>query len=149
MSTEYDKNSNNSHSYNRFPSGSVSYTLFIFVVTLKVIIVSILLNCYAFLLIWVASVSVYLSSVRQSVLSAPISKKISFPVFIVCTVIAMSLLMNIHHWLAALLILSVAIMTVWISLALVIPYFPRQRKTLVVGTVLTLLTALLGAFYVA
>ncbi len=58
------------------------------------------------------------------------------------------LLLTLHHWLSAMLILMVMVMLVWITLALAIPYFPNQRKTLVFGTAITLITALIGGFYV-
>lgn len=107
-----------------------------------------LVNVAALCLCWLGSVSPYVASERQMILSKPIAKKLGWLLFCVSMIGAFTLLLKLHHWLSATLILIVMIMLVWILLALTIPYYPYQRKTLVFGTVITLFTALIGGFYV-
>lgn len=109
---------------------------------------SFILNCLAFLLCWLGSASVYMSSSQQLVLTKSLPKIPTWILFVLCMVLAITILTSIHHWLAALLILLVFIMTAWILLALTVPYFPNQLKTLVIGTILTITTAIIGGFYV-
>jgi hypothetical protein len=107
-----------------------------------------LINIAALCLCWFGSASAYAASERQMVLSKPISKNVGWSLFCISMIAAFTLLLNLHHWLSAMLILIVMVMLVWILLSLAMPYFPHQRKTLIFGTVMTLITALIGGFYV-
>jgi 4-hydroxybenzoate polyprenyltransferase len=91
---------------------------------------------------------VYLVSERQLLMSRLISKKLGWSLFFIGMFSALILLLTLHHWLSAFLILVVLIMLVWIVLALVVPYFPHQPKTLIYGTAMIIVTALIGGFYV-
>lgn len=113
----------------------------------KIYFMIFVVNISAFFLCWFGSVSAYVASERQMVLSKPFTKNFGWSLFSVSMVGAFILLLKLHHWLSAALILIVMIMLVWILLALVIPYFPYQRKTLVFGTAITFCTALVGVFY--
>lgn len=107
-----------------------------------------LINVAAFFLCWFGCIAAYLASDRQLMLAQQISKRLGWLIFSVGAFSAFILLLNLHHWLSALLTLIVLIMLAWIVLALVVPYFPHQRKTLVYGTTLTMITALIGGVYV-
>jgi len=107
-----------------------------------------LINVAALCLCWFGCVVAYLASNRQLILSQQVSKKFGWSLFCVAIFSAFILLLNLHHWLSAFLILIVLIMLTWIALALVVPYFPYQRKTLFYGTTLTMVTALIGGVYV-
>lgn len=109
---------------------------------------SFFINIAALCLCWLGSASAYAASERQMILSKPISKNIGWSLFCASMIGAFILLLNLHHWLSAMLVLIVMIMLVWILLSLAIPYFPHQRKTLIFGTIITLFTALVGGFYV-
>lgn len=111
-------------------------------------VVGFIINIIALLFCWCASCVVYLSSQRQLVFSSPLNKKRSSALAIVCLIIAFVLLIQLHHWLSALLILLVAIMLIWICLALVVPYYPAKKRVLVYGTLLTALTGIIGGLYV-
>lgn len=106
------------------------------------------INAIALLLAWVGSVSAYLASERQQVLSKAITKKVGWSLFCGALIAAFILLLNLHHWLSAFLVLFVMVMLVWILLSLVIPYFPQQRRPLFYGTIFTLVNAVIGGFYV-
>lgn len=107
-----------------------------------------LINVSALCLCWFGCVAAYLASDRQLILSQQVSKQLGWSLFFFGISSAFILLLNLHHWLSALLILIVLIMLVWIVLALVVPYFPHQRKTFIYGTALTMITALIGGGYV-
>ncbi|REL25607.1 hypothetical protein DXX93_02935 [Thalassotalea euphylliae] len=109
---------------------------------------SFFINAVALFLCWVGSTSAYLTSERQQVLSHPLGKKLGWSVFSITLIAAFTLLLSLHHWLAAFLVLTVMVMLVWIALSLVIPYFPKQRRPLFYGTVLTIVNAVIGGFYV-
>jgi len=109
---------------------------------------SFVVNIAAFCLCWFGSVGAYAASERQMVFSKPFTKNLGWALFSVSMAGAFILLLKLHHWISAMLILIVMIMLVWILLALVMPYFPRQRKMLLFGTIITLFTALIGGFYV-
>jgi len=102
----------------------------------------------AFFLCWAGSATVYMASEKQLIMKNRLPKKMAWSFFIFCLSFSLFILTFIHDWLAAFLILLVLIMTIWISLALSIPYFPNQCKSLVVGTLLTCITAIVGGFYV-
>ncbi|MCC2607461.1 hypothetical protein [Planctobacterium marinum] len=106
------------------------------------------INSAALILCWLGILMVYLASERQAVLSRPLAKPLGWFLFSLSLPGAFLLLLNLHNWLAAVLILLVMIMLVWIALALIAPYFPQQRWLLIHGTVLTTITALIGGFYV-
>lgn len=109
---------------------------------------SFLINVAALSLCWFSCVMVYLASDRQLILSGQVSKKRGWSLFFMGVFSAFILLLNLHHWLSALLILIVLTMLVWIVLALIIPYFPHQPKSLIYGTFIVIVTALIGGFYV-
>ena len=114
----------------------------------RLILMSFLINVIALCCCWCGSASAYLASERQQVFVNPLSKKFGWSLFILGVVSAFILLLTLHHWLSAILILMVLIMLDWIVLTLAVPYFPNQHKTLITGTVLTMITALIGGFYV-
>ena len=109
---------------------------------------SFIFNITALLLCWCASCVVYLSSQRQLLISLPLNKKWAGVVACVCISAAFVLLSQLHNWLSALLILLVAIMLIWICLALIAPYYPAKKRIFVYGTVLTVITGFIGGFYV-
>ena len=109
---------------------------------------SFILNCLAFFLCWLGSASVYMSSNQQLILPKSLSKIPAWTSFALCVCSALAIMTSIHHWLAALLTLLVFIMTAWILLVLTVPYFPNQLKVLVIGTLFTITTAIIGGFYV-
>lgn len=109
---------------------------------------SFLINAAALCLCWFSCVAVYLASNRQLILSRQVTKKFGWSLFSIGGLSSFILLLNLHHWLSALLILIVLIMLVWIVLALVVPYFPHQPKTLIYGTSMITVTALIGGCYV-
>lgn len=110
---------------------------------------SFLVNTLALLCCWLGSTFVYAASERQTLLANPLPKRPAWLTFCVTLIIAFTLLLTLHHWLAAMLILLVLVMLVWIVMALVVPYFKGQITTVMLyGTGLTIMTALIGGFYV-
>ena len=107
-----------------------------------------ILNCLAFFLCWLGSASVYMGSSQQLILPKSLPKIPAWILFASCVCLALAIMTSIHHWLAALLTLLVFIMTAWILLALTVPYFPNQLKTIVIGSLLTIAIAIIGGFYV-
>jgi hypothetical protein len=106
------------------------------------------LNCLALFLCWVGSTAAYMASDQQLIVRKPLPKKWAWLLFLLCLLFALITLSFLHHWLAAFLILLSFVMTTWIALALIVPYFPKQCKTLFVGTVFTFIIAIIGGFYV-
>ena len=110
---------------------------------------SFLINSVALLCCWFGSVCAYAASERQTLLVNPLPKRPAWLAFCTTLVIAFTLLLTLHHWLAASLLLLVLVMLVWIAMALVVPYFKGQMTTVMLyGTGLTIMTALIGGFYV-
>ena len=114
----------------------------------KIYFMNFVVNIAALCLCWFGSASAYAASERQMVFSKPFTKNFGWALFSVSMAGAFILLLKLHHWISATLILIVMITLVWILLALAIPYFPYQRKTLVFGTAITFCTAFIGGFYV-
>ena len=105
-------------------------------------------NCLALSLCWFASAGVYLASKRQKILSSTLSKAVAWFVFCALNTFAFVMLTSVHHGLSAFVILLSFVMTAWIALALIAPYFPTQKSTLIYGSMLTLIVAAIGGFYV-
>lgn len=106
------------------------------------------LNSLALFLCWIGSAAAYMASDQQLIIRKTLPKKWAWLVFLLCLVLALITLSFLHHWLAAFLISLLFVMTAWVSLALIVPYFPKQRKTLFVGATFTFIIAIIGGFYV-
>lgn len=98
----------------------------------------------AFQLCWFGSSAAYLCSKQQQLLPAPISKLTAWAMFIATFVVASLLLTLTYHWLAALCVALVVVMSSWISIVLVAAYIPQLRTVIVGGSALILLTSLIG-----
>lgn len=107
-----------------------------------------LINSLALVLCWIGSAGVYLASDRQHVLKTALPKQLAWTVFVILCVLAFAGLLSVHHWLAAFVIVLSLIMTSWIALALVIPYFPQQARPLFIGSALSIVLAIIGGVYV-
>lgn len=106
------------------------------------------LNTTGLLLCWLGCYAVYLSSEHQPLVTDKIPKRLSWICFGACNLLAFLILLSIHHWLAALLVLLTNVMTIWVLLALVAPYFPKSKIVWVYGTLTTVFLGVVGGFYV-
>lgn len=78
----------------------------------------------------------------------PVDKKLAWTGFALLTLTASVMQSQLYHWLAAVTIVLVAVMTCWILLALCVPYFPKVKPVYWGGSLFMLATSLLGGAHV-
>ena len=106
------------------------------------------LNISALLVYWLGSLVAYLGSERQKILVMPLNKTRAWTTFVATQIIAFVMLTQTHHWLQVTILLLVLTMLIWITLALVVPYFPKNRNIFFMGTITAVLIAIIGGAYV-
>lgn len=108
----------------------------------------VLFNILSLQLCWLACLLTYSASKQQKLWVKPLPKPQAWGGFGLLLIIATFLQNQLYHWLAAVTIVLVVVMTSWISLALCVPYLPRVKPVYLAGCVFMLATGLLGGAHV-
>ena len=93
---------------------------------------------------WWSAAAAYLASERQLLLQKPLPKPLGWAAFVLGAALCVAALTAVHDGLTAVVYWLCAVMVAWVLLVLAVPHVSRKPYTLLWGTALMLIAAVLG-----
>lgn len=106
------------------------------------------LNIVAIQLAWLACLGIYSGARQQVLLAKPLSKPLSWGVFVFASLLSIVLFGQIYHLLEAIIFWLVVIMLGWVVVALAAPYFNKAWRLIPIMSGCFLLIGFMGLDHV-
>jgi hypothetical protein len=98
-------------------------------------------------ILWIGSLLIYLSSPNQKIITESLSKKITYPIFLVSVIMSVILLLTEYSAIIASLVVLTQVMVMWPSTVFILGHInPRLTTYIISGVLFFSSLSLLGGF---